>query len=238
MATKLTRQKYIPFGNTVNAASEICEFGTPATGSPVYTNVIATLQAGAAWLRGFAAETVANNRPFLEDFNCIEYVVGYMLGYIFQMGIPEYDAATTYFNYSICQYNGIIYQCINDGAGAGISGFIPTNTTYWIVAINPGVNFNLSGNQFGAWTIISTGTVYQASTDGEVHFWGISGGNGVQYASISTDSSSSPSSVKQHVGTADINYAGFVCSVKKGDYYIITSGFTTSNTAFWLPSGS
>ena len=104
--SKITRQTFIQFGQNVNASADICQFGSPATGSPVYTNVISVLQALAAWTTGFAAETVANNRPFLEDFNAFCYVFSYMIAYILQMGIPEYDAGTTYYINSIVQSRG------------------------------------------------------------------------------------------------------------------------------------
>jgi len=109
---KLTRKTLLQFGSTVNAASEIGQFGSYA--SPVYTADIATLQAGTAWPRGWAAETVATNRPFLEDMNAIDVVFGYMLSYILQMGIAEYDAGTTYYTDSYCQIAGQIYQSLTD----------------------------------------------------------------------------------------------------------------------------
>lgn len=114
MATKLTRQTFIQFGINVNASADICQFGSPATGTPVYTSVIATLQALAAWTTGWAAETVANNRPFLEDMNAVHYVFSYMIAYILQMGIAEWDAGTNYYTNSIVQSGGVLYQSLID----------------------------------------------------------------------------------------------------------------------------
>jgi hypothetical protein len=111
---KIVRQTFVQFGVNVNASADICQFGSPATGSPVYTSVIATLQALAAWTTGWAAETVANNRPFLEDMNAIHYVFSYFIAYILEMGIPEWDAGTIYYTNSIVQYGGVLYQSLID----------------------------------------------------------------------------------------------------------------------------
>jgi hypothetical protein len=94
------------------------------------------------WATGWASETVANNRPFLEDMNCVDYVFSYFLKYILTLGVPEYDAGTTYYLNSICQYNGTLYQCINDDSGTGISGILPTNTTNWALLISYPVPFS------------------------------------------------------------------------------------------------
>lgn len=111
---KITRQTFVQFAVNVNAAADICEFGTPATGSPVYTINVATLQALAAWTTGWAAETIASNRPFLEDMNAVCYVYAYMLAYLFEMGVPEYDAGTTYYINSVVQYSGTLYTSLTD----------------------------------------------------------------------------------------------------------------------------
>jgi len=109
---KLLRKTLLQFGSTVNAGSEIGQFGSYA--APIYSADIATLQAGTAWPRGWAAETIATNRPFLEDMNAVDYVYGYMLAYLLQMGIPEYDSATTYYLDSYVQIAGQIYQSLAD----------------------------------------------------------------------------------------------------------------------------
>lgn len=109
---KLTRQTLLQFGSTANAGSEIGVFGSYA--APVYTNNIATMQSGTAWPRGWIAETIATNRPFLEDQNSIDYIFGYMLCYLFQSGIAEYDAGTTYFIGSVCQVAGVPYVSLTD----------------------------------------------------------------------------------------------------------------------------
>ena len=109
---KLTRQTLLQFGSTVNAGSEIGQFGSYA--APIFTANCSTIQAGTAWPRGWAAETIATNRPFLEDMNAVDFVFGYMLCYILQMGFAEYDAGTTYYLNSYCQVAGALYKSLAD----------------------------------------------------------------------------------------------------------------------------
>lgn len=110
--SKLTRQTLPQFGATVNAGSEIGQFGAYATLQ--YGNTISLLVSGTAWSRGWFAETIATNRPFIQDMNAIDFVYGYMLCYILQQGIPEYDAGTTYYVGSICCVSGIPYVSLTN----------------------------------------------------------------------------------------------------------------------------
>lgn len=139
---KLTRQTLLQFGSTANPASEIGQFGSYA--APIYTNVISTMQAGTAWPRGWVAETIATNRPFLEDQNTVDYIFGYMLCYILQSGIAEYDAGTTYFIGSVCQVAGVPYVSLTDN---NIGNTPSASSTNWSVnfAQNQGANVASTG---------------------------------------------------------------------------------------------
>jgi hypothetical protein len=112
--SKLARYTLQQFGSTVNGASEVGEFGSGANGTPTYTGAITLMQSLANWNRGWAAETIANNRPFLEDMNAVDCVFGYYLCYIMQQGIAEYDAGTIYFTNSYAQVNGTLWQSLVD----------------------------------------------------------------------------------------------------------------------------
>lgn len=229
---KITRQTFLQFAVNVNAASDICEFGTPATGSPVYTTNIATLQANSAWTSGWAAETVANNRPFLEDMNATHYVFGYMLAYIFEMGIPEYDSGTTYFTNSIVQYSGTCYQSLQDNN----IGNTPAVNSYWKLLI-PAVT--ISGI-LGAWTSKSWSTIYQAATDGFVVGYTQSGTNNSSFA-VYSDSSSSPSAIRVFwtIPNASSSMA-FCCPIRKNDYYecITNTGSLSSYVLNFIALGT
>jgi hypothetical protein len=170
---KINRFTYIPFGGNVAGAPLGAEqFGSGATGTPVYTNTPATIMALTAWLLGWGAalasgsqtippyvpswdagtsysknavvqtggilyqsliESNLNNAPasspsdwqvitlpaaaklpFLEDANAVDYVHGQALGYIYEMGIPEWDSGTTYWTNSYVQVSGLVYRSLID----------------------------------------------------------------------------------------------------------------------------
>ena len=121
---KLVRRTLLQFGSTVNAGSEIGQFGSFS--SPVYSGDVGTMQSGTAWPRGWFAETIAVNRPFIQDINAVDFVYGYMLCYILQMGIAEYDAGTTYYQNSMLQVAGQIYTSLVDNNTGNIPATSPT----------------------------------------------------------------------------------------------------------------
>ncbi len=104
--SKLTRVFQKQFG--VNAGnSDVGVFGSLAAASPQYSKDPETIQSLNAFLTGWAAETIANNRPALEDFNAIDFLTFYQLCYLLQTGVAEWNAETTYYIGSI----------VNDGTG-------------------------------------------------------------------------------------------------------------------------
>jgi hypothetical protein len=125
--SKLTRQTMLCFGLNAGGA-DMGVFGSLAAGSPTYSSVIATIQSLAAWGSGWAAETIATNRPALEDMNGVCHVLSYGVCYLHEMGIPEWDAGTTYYINSYCQLNGTVYYSIQDN---NINQGPDTATTYW-----------------------------------------------------------------------------------------------------------
>lgn len=111
---KLTRVHQKQFG--VNAGnSDVGVFGSLAAASPQYSKDPETIQSLAAFLTGWAGETIANNRPALEDFNALDFLSFYQLCYLFQSGVPEWSASTTYYTGSIVQNgSGVLYKSLVD----------------------------------------------------------------------------------------------------------------------------
>ena len=120
----------ILFAGTSDSSS-IGVFGSiaPGGGGATYSKVIATVQSLNAWGSGWKAEVVSPLRPAIQDFNAVDYVFSYGICYLHEMGIPEYDSGTVYYTYSICQYNGVIYQSLSDDN----VGNTPTPGAYWSV---------------------------------------------------------------------------------------------------------
>lgn len=100
----------------VNAgASDVGVFGSLAGGSPTYSKDPATIMSLNAFLSGWAAETIGDNRPALEDFNALDFLAFYQLCYLFELGLAEWDASTTYWIGSICQDGtGKVYRSLAD----------------------------------------------------------------------------------------------------------------------------
>lgn len=98
------------------------------------------------------------------------------------------------------------------------------------------------GARNGDWSSKSIDSTYQATTDG--FFVGYINCDDNKILTIKSDSSSSPSTVRQIVGcnsTTTSLYSGFSIPVRKGDYYVATASGTSdvySATAFFLPNGT
>ena len=86
-----------------NAGSQmVTAFGTAMTDSPTYTTDVATIQ-NANFLSGWASAIQADKAPYEEDTNGLFYAITKQLAYLFQQGVPEYDANTEYNSTSIVQ---------------------------------------------------------------------------------------------------------------------------------------
>ena len=112
---KIARKTSKLFASTAGG-SDIGVFGSLAAGSPAYSTDPAVIQSLSNFLTGWAAETIATRRPAYQDFNALDFLTFYQLGYLFQAGIPEWDAGTNYFTGSICTAvgTGILYRSLTD----------------------------------------------------------------------------------------------------------------------------
>ena len=112
--SKIARATQKLFGSS-GSTSDFGEFGSKAAGAPATTKSPATIQALAAFLTGWTAATVAQDRPYLEDMNALFLLAFQQIAYCLQLGIPEWDAGTTYYTGSIAQDGaGVIYKSLVD----------------------------------------------------------------------------------------------------------------------------
>lgn len=95
MAQSLLRKTLAVFG-LGGTTDDFEEFGSTAAAATNYTKDIETIQQLAAWSTGWRAALIANKAPILQDMNAWMYVHSYLLAYLFQEGIAEWDAGTTY----------------------------------------------------------------------------------------------------------------------------------------------
>lgn len=128
------------------ANDDLAAFGSMITGQPVYTDDIENLQT-TVYTQGWVKAIAANEAPFLEELNGVQYGFSKQLAYLFQNGIPEWDDNTAYYaNTSFCQLNGKIYQSLtNDNIGHSPAG----DSTNWKVFFDVANVPTLSGdNEF------------------------------------------------------------------------------------------
>ena len=222
--SKIARFTLKPFGST-GPSGDFGQFGSLAAGTPTFTKDPATIQSLAAWLQGWAAETLANNRPALEDFNAVDFVYGQALCYILQQGIPEWIATKTYYTNSFVQVAGVVYISLIDD---NINYAPSTNPTRWTAYVpNPQVGL-------GAWDAsITKGVNYHALTDGFVI---VSFGAGT--SDIYSDATATPTILRASE-SSPLNGSGCICCpIKKGDYWRADLNSGSFSTAMWIPLGA
>lgn len=112
--------------------SDVGQFGSLNAGTKVETKDIDTIQNLAAWQDGWQAAGLGQNcYPTRQERNGLDYVQSYMINYLNQEGIAEYDAGTTYYTGSVVKLiNGTDVQLFKSIADDN-TGNALTNTTYW-----------------------------------------------------------------------------------------------------------
>jgi hypothetical protein len=126
--TKIERKTQKIFAGNADT-DELAVFGSMISGTPVYNDDIEALQSE-AYTEGWKAAVAANEAPFMEEMNAVQYGFSKQLAYLFQQGIAEWDAGTTYYLNSFCQVDGVIYKSMQD-ENINHSPADDTEDTYW-----------------------------------------------------------------------------------------------------------
>lgn len=105
---RITRKTSSVFGGSAGAvALGVGQFGSAQALAPTFSTDPAVIQALAAWLGGWSDATLGGSKfPAIEDMNGVQYVQSYMMAYVLQEGIPEYDSGTPYYLNSIVKNPG------------------------------------------------------------------------------------------------------------------------------------
>lgn len=111
---KLPRKTQKIFCSKPTLEKQTSVFGTMKTSDKQYSTDVGTLQSNAAYEQGWKSATIASYKPFMEDFNTLNYINTSQLAYLFQQGIPEWDEATAYYKNSFCSYNGDLWKSLID----------------------------------------------------------------------------------------------------------------------------
>lgn len=128
--TAISRVTQKIFGTTGNVGTG--GFGAAALGNTstevATSQTLATIMGTAPWASGWDSATLGSSKfPAVEDMNALTYTITTQLAYLFQQGIPDYDAGTTYYIDSIVKKpsttqvyysltNGNIGNALTDGA--------------------------------------------------------------------------------------------------------------------------
>lgn len=109
-------------------ADQIAKFGSLAASAPAFTTDADEAQSLSQFLSGWFSAVIGGNSPCIEDMNALFYVITYQIAQIMQSGVPEYNAATTYYSGQMCSDGaGTIYvSLVDDNIGNAL-----TDSTKW-----------------------------------------------------------------------------------------------------------
>lgn len=156
---KLTRYTMKLFGSTAGAG-EMAEYGAAAaagfsgapagySGSTITPTIIQTLS---NYLAGWSAAVDGTYNPALEDVNAIDYLFSYMLNYLMQEGVAEWDSATTYYTGSLAQDgSGNVYVSLQDTnlnhAVTVVTWWKKLNSTQAITTVTGPTTYTITGTE-------------------------------------------------------------------------------------------
>jgi len=106
----LPRVQQKVFGDVSSPINNFIQFGSLAAGAVQYTKDLALIQALAAYDIGWAGAVVGNKSPSLEDMNGLFFLAFKQMAYLFQKGVPEWNADTNYYTGHLCSSGGVIYR--------------------------------------------------------------------------------------------------------------------------------
>lgn len=137
------------------------QFGSARASTFVLTKDPDVIQALPAFEQGWPAATVSgDNLPTMEETEGVDFLVTRQLAYIFQEGIPEYNATTEYHEDSIVKESGTVklYKSLtNTNTGNPLS-----DPTKWALSID----LDNSGYHLNNYTATTDPTVNDDSADG------------------------------------------------------------------------
>lgn len=129
----LTRKTQKIFGETagVNQRGVIGSF---AAGAPAYSTDPDTIQSLANYNQGWYGVVVGQNSPAIQDMNSLDFLITRQLAYLFERGVAEWDAATTYYTGSVASDStGQIFVSLSDN---NLNNAL-TDTSNWRLITGP-----------------------------------------------------------------------------------------------------
>lgn len=119
---KITRKDQQVFASTAGDEA-IAKFGSLAAGSPGFSTDPDEIQTD-EFKGGWESAVIGQASPAMEDRNALDYLYSRQLGYLYQQGIPEYSATTTFYKGSVVSYFDadeetlkLYYSLVDDNTG-------------------------------------------------------------------------------------------------------------------------
>jgi len=126
---KITRKHQKIFAGDVSSANVVATFGSLKASSPAYSSDPDIIQSLAAWGSGWAEAVINNYAPAIQDLNAVFNVITRQLAYVFQNGIPYWNATTAYYIGSIVSDDlNTLYMSVSDTN----TNVALTDNTKWI----------------------------------------------------------------------------------------------------------
>lgn len=132
--TKLNRKTQKIFCSQ-GGSNQTVAFGTAKNENPTYTTDADLIQ-NPNFLAGWTPALLPDKAPFKEDSNSLFYLITRQLAYLFQEGIPEYDANTNYSQNAFVRGIGsanVYISLAPDNLGNPLN-----NPAYWKLYISDG----------------------------------------------------------------------------------------------------
>lgn len=165
---KLTRAIQKIFCGGVPSINTVAVFGSLKAGLPNFSDNPDDIQSLPAYEAGWAGATVLNQAPALQDMNALQFLFSRQLKYLFQQGIPEWDAVETYYIGSVvCNDLGVPYvSLINDNTANSL-----TDANKWKILTLPNLKWNNQVNYaLGDLATNSSGVLYVSLANNNLNF--------------------------------------------------------------------
>ena len=177
MASRLKRITNKVFGSTASTTgsadtgAEIGQFGSAKAGTYNATADVETIQALPAYEQGWIGAVIPDQQyPTLPEMTGVNKVLSYQTGYLFQEGIPEWDAGTTYYKNSIVKYAEVITTqttTASIGASTGItSASVNKDTFITQITVDGSYTFTYNGTSWLFNEIMSDLSLYGITFEG------------------------------------------------------------------------
>ena len=152
---KITRVYQKQFGSQ-GPAGDFGVFGSKANPPMSFSQDPTAIQSLQAFLYGWGASIIGNYEPPLEDMNSLFLLAFRQLCYIFQQGVAEYDASTTYFIGSFVSSGSLLYVSLVDNNSGNTPASSPSSWQQYpvvssITTIQPLTNDPASPAQGQTW---------------------------------------------------------------------------------------